>query len=108
MRKNIITALRVSLFTLFITGLVYPFLVTEISKLFFHYQAKGSLIINESQKIIGSELIGQSFKTSAYFFSRPSSAGKGYDALDSGGSNDSPSSKKLIDRVQAISQDIRG
>ena len=64
--------------------------------------------MSDKHVVLGSDLIGQSFKTPAYFFPRPSFAGTGYDALASGGSNDSPSSLKLKDRILVKGQEIAG
>jgi len=99
MKDEIRIASYVSIFTLLLTGGVYPLLVTGLAHLFFYNSARGSLVFNEKKEVIGSELIGQSFKNPAYFFSRPSFAGKGYDGLKSGGSNDSPTSNQFITRV---------
>ena len=81
-----------------VLGVVYPAVVWMAGCLF-PYRAGGSLI-DEKGKLIGSELIGQNFTSDKYFTSRPSSAGTGYDATNSGGSNLGPLSQKLVDGVK--------
>jgi K+-transporting ATPase ATPase C chain len=93
-------ACRITLFTLLLTGVAYPLLVTGLAHLLFPHQAGGSLVTDDQGRIIGSELIGQRFSLPAYFQPRPSAAGEpGYDPLASGGSNLGPTSRKLRDRA---------
>ena len=80
---------------------VYPLVVTGIGKALFSNQANGSLIQNASGVVMGSKLIGQSFTKPEYFHGRPSSAGNGYDAANSSGSNLAVSNPKFIDGLNA-------
>lgn len=92
--------IRTTIVTLVLTGLIYPFVMTGISQVFFPWRANGSLITDEKGQVVGSELIAQSFANPAYLQPRPSAAGeKGYDPTSSGGSNLGTTSKKLQDRV---------
>jgi len=95
MWEQVLPGLRIKLFMTVVLGVGYPLLMTGISQVIFPKQANGSLI-KAGDKIIGSELIGQSFSKPEYFHSRPSSAGSGYDATASAGSNLGPTSAKLI------------
>jgi K+-transporting ATPase ATPase C chain len=93
------TSIRFTLIATVVFGLGYPLLVTVIAAVVFPHKAGGSLILKDGQ-IIGSELLAQSFSSDRYFHPRPSAAGSGYDAQNSGGSNLAQSSKTLVDRIQ--------
>jgi K+-transporting ATPase ATPase C chain len=93
------TSIRFTLVTAVLLGIGYPLIVTGIAAVMFPHKASGSLILKDGQ-IIGSELLAQSFTSDRYFHPRPSAAGNGYDATDSGGSNLAQSSKALVDRLQ--------
>jgi K+-transporting ATPase ATPase C chain len=61
-------------------------------------KANGQLITRDGQ-VIGSAIIGQGFASPRYFHSRPSAAGNGWDATNSGGSNLAQSNKALVTRI---------
>ncbi len=100
MKKNLLIALWFTLVTTLMFGILYPLAITGLAQVLFPNRANGQLI-ERNGKIVGSRIIGQSFTGPGYFHSRPSSAGTGYDATSSSGSNLGPTNKTLLDRVKA-------
>ena len=90
-----------------VTGLVYPLLVTVVAQLAFPHQANGSLI-RENDKLVGSELLGQSFEEPKYFWGRPSATSAfANDASASTGSNFGPTNPAQLDAVKNRLKAIR-
>lgn len=78
---------------------IYPLVVLGIGQVLFRDKANGSLILDAKGTVVGSRLLGQQFSADKYFHPRPSSAGNGYDAANSSGSNLGPTSQKLHDNI---------
>lgn len=107
-----------ALFTV-LTGVIYPFALTGFAAVALPGAANGSLVKN-GDVIVGSSLIGQNFTKDVYFHSRPSATSAAdpndstktidapYNADNSSGSNLGPTSAKLIDRVKADIETLRG
>jgi potassium-transporting ATPase KdpC subunit len=102
--KNLFVELRAAALSTLILAVVccglYPLAVFGIAQVFFHDRANGSLIVDAGGVIHGSKLLGQPFAGGNYFHPRPSAAGNGYDAANSGGSNLGPTSQKLDDAIK--------
>ena len=99
-KHNFIVAVLMTVVTTILLGLVYPLVVTGLSQVLFHDKANGQLI-ERNGTVIGSRIIGQPFSSPGYFHPRPSAAGSGYDAANSGGTNLGPTNRKLVDAVKA-------
>jgi K+-transporting ATPase ATPase C chain len=99
MKKNLITSVLMTLVTTVLFGLLFPLVITGLAQVLFPNKANGQLLIRKGN-VVGSSLIGQSFTSPGYFHSRPSSAGTGYDAANSSGSNLGPTNQSLVARVQ--------
>src|SRR5665213_89299 len=87
---------------------VYPLVVFAAGQLLFSHQANGSLLVDKSGAIRGSELLAQNFSGAQYFHPRPSAAGaNGYDASASSGSNLGPTSTNLVSTIAQRISDYR-
>lgn len=98
MKKQTIIALKFLLVMSVLTGIIYPLIMTGLAQLAYKSEANGSLVERDG-KIIGSELLGQKFDSSIYFWSRPSATN--YGTVPSGASNYGPTSDTLKKQVEA-------
>jgi K+-transporting ATPase ATPase C chain len=98
MKKNLITAILMTIATTILLGIIYPLVLTGIAQVLFPKQANGELI-EANGKVVGSRLIAQAFTGPQYFHPRPSAIA--YDPTNSNGSQLGPTNPKLIDRVKS-------
>jgi len=96
MKKNLVTAVLMTIATTVLLGIIYPLVVTGIAQVLFPKKANGQLI-EANGKIIGSRIIAQAFTAPGYFHPRPSAVA--YDPTNSNGSQLGPTNQKLVDRV---------
>ncbi|WP_026888319.1 K(+)-transporting ATPase subunit C [Clostridium beijerinckii] len=113
--KIIKKSILISITFMILCGLIYPLLMTGISKLVFNKQANGSMIVADGREV-GSELIGQNFTDPRFFRGRisavnyntytdedtkPDESGKAaYTGVGSGSQNLAPSNDALKERVE--------
>jgi K+-transporting ATPase ATPase C chain len=110
MRRQLVPAvLMMAVFTVLL-GIAYPLVVTGIAQGAFGERANGSKLEVDG-RVVGSELLGQSFSEPQYFHGRPSAAGaaaSGADGADpedlgqdiSAGSNWGPTNPDLLAAVK--------
>ncbi len=107
-KEYIRPAIVITLLLTFVTGLLYPGIVTGLAQLIFPGQANGSLVTDGQGHTLGSALIGQEWKSAQYFHGRPSatvsesdsSKSVPYNAQNSSPSNLGPTNPALIKTVQ--------
>ncbi len=109
-------AVLVTVVLMIICGLIYPLVLTGISKVIFPRQAEGSLIRVDG-KVVGAETIGQEFTEDYYMWGRPSayhyntytedengnlvySDGTEFAGVSSGSNNYAPTNEALTERVE--------
>jgi potassium-transporting ATPase KdpC subunit len=102
---NFWIAVKMTLVLTVLTGIVYPIVMVLICGTILPWQSQGSFV-TQNRDIVGSAIIGQNFVKPGYFHPRPSAAGNGYDADNSGGSNLGPTNKALIDTVRSRLKDL--
>ena len=107
---GIFSYIRTAVFLLVIFSVLlgggYTAFVTLVAQGIFPYQANGSLI-EKGGVVVGSELLGQQFSDSKYFWSRLSATEPPYNAAHSQGSNMSPANPDLIARVEERTQELQ-
>jgi potassium-transporting ATPase KdpC subunit len=90
-----------------LTGIIYPLAITGLAHILFPKQANGSLIVRGG-RVIGSELLGQSFDDPKHFWGRPSATAPfPYNSAASAGSNFGPLNPDLAKNMEARRRALR-
>lgn len=97
MKHAFFKSLRLFIWFVLITGIVYPLMITAFAYLAFNHKANGQMVLVKD-KVVGSKLIGQRFSSDKYFWGRPSTID--YNPLPSGASNLGPISAELKKTVK--------
>ena len=97
MKTYFFQAIRITFLTMILFGVVYPLLIIGLSKLIGPENGNGETV-KVNGKVIGFELIGQSFTDDKYFNSRPSAVN--YNAAATGGTNKAASNPDYLKQVQ--------
>ncbi len=97
MKTHLLPALKLTILSIVFFSVIYPAMVWGIAQL---SPTKGNVAWFEHKgKVVGAQLIGQSFTQDQYFQGRPSAAG--YNAAASAGSNKGPTNADYLKDVQA-------
>ena len=105
MKKHLTTAFLMTIATTILLGVIYPLLITALAQVLFKDKANGQIRYSNGEAI-GSRIIGQSFSSAKYFHSRPSAAGNGYDAANSGADRRRREPARLL-RMGGVGDDLR-
>ena len=105
--NTIIKTIKISIILLILVSagqVAYTYFVTAVAQITMPDKANGSLLYVDG-KVVGSELIGQSFTSPGYFHGRPSALD--YEGDESAGSNLGPTSAKLTEKVSQRVEQVR-
>ncbi len=98
--KNLIKSIKITLVFCVILAVMYVFVLWIFAR--FTNSNKGNAeLVTLNGKVVGAANVGQVFTKETYFWGRPSSAGNGYDAANSCGSNKGPTNKEYLLKVEA-------
>lgn len=104
--RSVQVAVRSMVLFTVVLGVLYTLALTGVGQLLIPARANGSIVYDAEGAPAGSSLLGQNFTDAegepiaAYFQSRPSVAGDGYDGGASSGSNLGPENEDLTASIQ--------
>ncbi|MFA6768509.1 MAG: K(+)-transporting ATPase subunit C [Parabacteroides sp.] len=99
MNNNLIKSIRLTFFLCVVLIVCYVFVLWLFARVAGPNKGNADLEILNGQ-VVGVANAGQLFGGQTYFWGRPSCAGNGYDASNSGGSNKGPGDKAYLEVVQ--------
>ncbi len=97
MKTYLVTSLKITALTMILFGVIYPLVITGIATFTAPGGGDGKPVVVNG-KVVGFEVIGQSFTSGKYFNGRPSAVG--YNAASTGGSNKGPTNPEYLAQVE--------
>lgn len=98
--KNLVKSIKITLVFCVMLAVVYVFVLWIFARFTGHNNGNAELVTLNG-KVVGAANVGQVFTKETYFWGRPSSAGNGYDASSSSGSNKGPTNKDYLQKIEA-------
>jgi potassium-transporting ATPase KdpC subunit len=98
--KNLIKSIKITLVFCVMFAVMYVIILWAFARFVGHNKGDVELVTLNG-KVVGAANVGQAFTKETYFWGRPSSAGNGYDATSSSGSNKGPTNKEYLQKVEA-------
>ncbi|WP_321334661.1 K(+)-transporting ATPase subunit C [uncultured Bacteroides sp.] len=98
--KTLLKSVKITLALCVLLALCYLFILWIFAQLAGPDNGNVKVVCLDG-KVVGASNVGQNFTKDIYFWGRPSSAGKGYDATASGGSNKGVADKEYLATIEA-------
>lgn len=100
MKSNLLKSIKLTLVFCVFFGVCYIFVLWAFAKVAGPNGGNADVVTVDG-KVVGAANVGQAFTKDIYFWNRPSSAGDGYDASSSSGSNKGATNPDYLAEVQA-------
>lgn len=98
--KDLIKSIKITFSFCVLFGVTYVFVLWAVAQFLGPNKGNADLVMLNG-KVVGAANVGQNFTKDIYFWGRPSSAGTGYDAANSCGSNKGPSNEEYLQTIKA-------
>lgn len=99
--KNLMKSIRITLVFCVFFSVSYILILWIFAQIAAPGKGGNAETVTLNGKVVGAANVGQVFTKNVFFWGRPSSAGDGYDASSSAGSNKGPTNEEYLKEVEA-------